>query len=336
VLSNKNKYLEKNIDSRPNNLINFIKNAIKVDAVIFTGGGIIQDRTSLLNIIFHTTRIFITKLLNKKILLYSVGVEKLKFPTSVYLTKAALRMCDLIILRDKQSLDILIKLGLDKSKLILGCDLALRHISYEKQSKDFKKNQIVVSLMHNLKYPKYIPVSIYIRYLNIVGLPARLRNFIDDFSIFVIKMIEKNYKIIFIPFAVDKDVKIANYLEKKIKNENFIIYEEELTLTKIKDIFNSSQILVGMRLHSIILSYCYNLPFLALPYSSKIENFLDNNDLSDYKIDLPNFNSEELIKKIALIQNEYDDYQEKLLINKKKYSQELKNMETELIKFINL
>ena len=138
-------------------------------------------------------------------------------------------------------------------------------------------------------------------------------------------MIEKNYKIIFIPFAVDKDVKIANYLEKKIKNENFIIYEEELTLTKIKDIFNSSQILVGMRLHSIILSYCYNLPFLALPYSSKIENFLDNNDLSDYKIDLPNFNSEELIKKpVALIENEYDDYQEKLLINKTKYSQELK------------
>ena len=63
---------------------------------------------------------------------------------------------------------------------------------------------------------------------------------------------------------------------------------------------------------------------------------MDNNDLSDYKIDLPNFNSEELIKKIALIENEYDDYQEKLLINKTKYSQELKNMETELIKFINL
>ena len=70
MLSNKNKYLEKNIDSRTNNLINFIKNAIKVDAVIFTGGGIIQDRTSLLMIIFLSIKFYNHKNESKGLLIF--------------------------------------------------------------------------------------------------------------------------------------------------------------------------------------------------------------------------------------------------------------------------
>jgi polysaccharide pyruvyl transferase WcaK-like protein len=336
VLSNKKTYLEKNIESKPNTLLNFFKNTLESDAVIFTGGGIIQDRTSLLNVVFHVSRIFITKILKKKILLYAIGVEKLKFPVSVFMIKSALKRCDLIILRDKQSLDLLLDLGLNKDRLIVGCDLALNNICFKKQTKDSKENQIVISLMHNLNYPKYIPVSLYINYINFVGLPKNLNNFIDEFCVFITKMIEINYKIIFIPFSYNKDLKLANYIEKKIKNKNFIIYKELLTLDKIREIYSKSLMLIGMRLHSIILSYCFNTPFIALPYSSKIENFLENNDLIDYKVDFSNFKSDELIKKITFIQNEYDAVQEKLLINKKHYSHELMNMENQLKKFLDL
>ena len=89
-------------------------------------------------------------------------------------------------------------------------------------------------------------------------------------------MQEKGYEIIAIPFEQlrDNDEQYLNTIKDKVQNKNlFHVQKYSLDINKIFDLYVNANLVIGMRLHSIILAHKFNKPFIALSYSEKVSGF---------------------------------------------------------------
>jgi polysaccharide pyruvyl transferase CsaB len=87
------------------------------DVLVFGGGGLLQDATSLLSLKYYTHLIHTAKKLGKKVALLGQGIG----PVNSYLGKraaaGALALCDLVCVRDAQSLQTARSLGANRAEL---------------------------------------------------------------------------------------------------------------------------------------------------------------------------------------------------------------------------
>ncbi len=109
------------IERRDQNAL--VKNLEDADALVFAGGGLLQDSTSLFSLKYYTGLIQTAKSKGKKVVLLAQGIG----PITSFLGKrnaaSALGMCDLITVRDQTSLSVLRSLGYKKPVEVTG-DLA--------------------------------------------------------------------------------------------------------------------------------------------------------------------------------------------------------------------
>ncbi|HLO98659.1 MAG TPA: polysaccharide pyruvyl transferase CsaB [Fimbriimonas sp.] len=94
------------------------------DALVFPGGSIFQDVTSVKSTIYYAGLIKMAKKHNKKVLLLNQGVGPLNTWMGKNQTRNAMSLADLIVVRDPGSLKTLQSIGVDK-KIHVGADSAL-------------------------------------------------------------------------------------------------------------------------------------------------------------------------------------------------------------------
>lgn len=89
--------------------------AIRASDVFLSGGGsLIQDVTSLRNVVYYTGLIRMARLLRKPVMIYAQGVGPLRKPISQKLARAAFQRASRITLRDPDSKALLEKIGVKK------------------------------------------------------------------------------------------------------------------------------------------------------------------------------------------------------------------------------
>ena len=102
-----------------------VEAAIKeCDALVFPGGSIFQDVTSVKSTIYYTGLIKMAKKHNKRVLLLNQGVGPLTTWIGRGQAKMAMDLADLIVVRDPGSMQTLKELGVQK-KIHIGADSAL-------------------------------------------------------------------------------------------------------------------------------------------------------------------------------------------------------------------
>jgi polysaccharide pyruvyl transferase CsaB len=94
------------------------------DALVFPGGSIFQDVTSVKSTIYYAGLIKMAKKHKKKVLLLNQGVGPLNSWIGKNQTRTAMAMADLIVVRDPGSLKTLQSIGVEK-KIHVGADSAL-------------------------------------------------------------------------------------------------------------------------------------------------------------------------------------------------------------------
>ncbi|MBU2474906.1 MAG: polysaccharide pyruvyl transferase family protein [Nanoarchaeota archaeon] len=320
----KTKKLLKDLDIRKLKIINVkhnlnvIKVIKKSDIFICGGGGIIQDQTSIFNLPFFLSKVFLAKFFKKTIMFYGIGVGPLKSRLSRLLTKIGLNFAEIITVRDNKSKKILINCGVKEKIINVTADPAIsikkslkKEISLLTLNKKINSEKLimVICLRHWFDTYRFMPVKL-VKALDFQTKKDKKKyeNFINEISKFLNYCNEKlKYQLIFLPFWINRDNKVhRNIIDKLDNKKDIYLLNKEYSPSQTKGIIQKADFVLGMRLHSLILATTSKTPFIAINYSQKVRNYLKMLFSKDSLVDKisvnpENFSSEELIEKLNFI-----------------------------------
>lgn len=242
-----------------------IKKEMKASKMLLFGGGsLLQDVTSCKSILYYLAVIFLAQRCKMKTMLYANGVGPITKKWSRRLAKMILNRVDLITLRDDKS-DIELKnLGVNRPKIIITADPAFTIGAYPSLSGRYLTN--IAGVPDNTK-------------LCVVSIRDWMHsapNFTDDLAKLLDDMIETHSLYpLFVPLQYPADLAISRSVIEKMHHNAFII-NRELSVPEMFSVLCEAQIIIGMRLHSLIYATTLEIPAMALVYDPKVSAFMES------------------------------------------------------------
>ncbi|HWQ45436.1 MAG TPA: polysaccharide pyruvyl transferase family protein, partial [Longilinea sp.] len=259
---------------------------------ILGGGGIFYDyygvdKNKLLTreqggIPLYSGSTIIARLLNKPVMIYAAGAGPLLTADGKEMTRIAFDCADVIAVRDSGSKALITALGLAAEKIRVTTDPA--YLLPEIPASAVEELQVKFKLKdaHPL-------VGVALREWDLANSPVdwvdivreALDNFVDKY----------HATLVFIPFhattAETSDTKFMHRFVNKMRNKkSAVILPEKLSAQEKSGLIGTCDLVLGMRLHSIIFSIKNEVPFVALEYDPKVTQALQDSKLSAYGVAL--------------------------------------------------
>ncbi len=254
------------------------------DIVLLGGGGLFTDEKPRAVWIWFVQYIWF-RIFNKKLICISQSVGPLKSKLARRLTAAVFKRALLVTVRDSQSELLLKSLGVKNIHLM--ADPAFG-IGYDQEKSITRQKQVVLSLRPWING-------------NSKEISGQVAGMIDY-------LWEKHrLKTVFIPFQTDLDDDRVSYREvaDRLVNPEAMTLKTVQDFSQVLEIISRSELVIGMRLHSIIFSILAVTPFIALSYSQKVKSFLQTINLGEYCLDYESFNLTALEKSFLKTQTNY-------------------------------
>ncbi|KGG80515.1 CsaB protein [Caloranaerobacter azorensis H53214] len=265
VLSNNPSSTQKTYDVKAINRFNIIDILLEmrnIDMLVSGGGSLLQDVTSTRSIIYYLFIIFLAKLFRKPVMIYANGIGPINKRLNRFLTKIILNKVDMITLRDSNSKETLKNIGVNIDNIFVTADPVFTlEASNEKRVKEiFIKEGI----------PQCKPlIGLAVReWKNSEKLKETLAKTLDFLS--------NNYgmKFLLIPMHYPEDLKISQEI-KENTNADCYILKNSYNVEDIMGIIKYLDMIIAMRLHSLIYAATQAVPMVGLIYDPKVEGFLD-------------------------------------------------------------
>ncbi len=233
------------------------------DVLISGGGSLLQDVTSGRSIIYYLGIMMIGIFLKKKVFIYSQGIGPINRRLNRLMVRWVLNRVDCITVRDEKSKKELEDLGvcvppihvtadpvitLPKGDLSVGRQI----LEAEGLCEDFDKPLIGFALRGWQKNEKF-------------------RQAICKAADSLIHQYDAN--IVFIPFHYGEDMHILEEIEKEMENKAIFI-KNRYDVQTLLGIVGNLDLLIGVRLHSLIFAAIMNTPMIAVSYDPKIDSFM--------------------------------------------------------------
>jgi polysaccharide pyruvyl transferase WcaK-like protein len=277
------------------------------DLIVFAGGNIIKElyseyggyKNATLDKINWLTKF--AAFFNKPIFYEQIGIGPLKSKESIDLAKKILSRATTITVRDKTSIDHIENNQLVKTYKFIP-DIAF--------SMDINSKIRTINSVDDLEY---IGINLCRNIENNNNWNLIITELAK--AMVEIKVLNKNIKFIGIPmqsnFDGNNDVLALNEL-KSITDTDNIAFEilSPLNHQEVHTILDTTQIIIGARLHLLIMSTLKTVPFVPLEYDEKILGFMKNINLTKMLIPInKQFESKDITKSIIDITTNYSELQ---------------------------
>ncbi len=249
-------------------IINMMKRS---NLFVYGGGTLIQESTSTKSLLYYLGTLYLARLFGQKTMLYANGVKLLQKKFNILVTKSVLNKIDLITLRENQSLTQLKKLGITKPTITITADPAVTtYPCSPSRAKEILKKE-GISSSHSL-------LGICVREWK--GYEKKCSREIALFA----DMLFKKYGLItvFIPMQrkyIDDSI-LSLHISRLMESPSYIL-SEYYSAEEVMGIINQLDLLLGMRLHSLIFATCCEVPSIAIEYEPKVRGFMDYIQLSN-------------------------------------------------------
>ena len=258
------------------NLFKIRKEMKKTKMLLFGGGSLLQDITSSKSIMYYLTIIRLAQKCGLKTMLYANGIGPVSKKIDRLLATRILNKVDVITLRDDKSDEELKSLGVTKPKVIITADPAFTIDTDNTSSGKFFTN--IAGVPDGRK-------------LCIVSIRTWKNSspyFNSDLARLCDYMVE-NHGIypLFVPMQYPEDTEISKNVMSLMKNDSYII-SRELSVPEMFSVLNEAEILIGMRLHSLIYATTLAIPAMPLCYDPKISAFMESLNQPD-RVDVETF-----------------------------------------------
>ena len=251
-----------NVDSRRRfNLFMVIRSLKDAKMLINGGGSLIQDATSSQSLYYYLWVMHMAKKLGLKVYMYANGIGPIKSRNAKLVSKIV-NKADLITLRDRISAEELERLGVTRPEIQITADPAIiLKPASAATDKIFEAEKIPA----NKKY---------------IGISVRSWSKSDDkFSSKIAELADYAYEKyglvpVFIPMRYPVDAKCSEAVVSAMKNKAYII-QDKYSVTDTIAIVQKMELVIGMRLHTLIYAASGGVPLIGLIYDPKNKGFMD-------------------------------------------------------------
>ncbi|WP_054739447.1 polysaccharide pyruvyl transferase CsaB [Cellulosilyticum ruminicola] len=255
--------------------IKTVAKVIKQSDILISGGGsLLQDVTSSKTIPYYLAIVKIAQFYKKKVVFYSQGIGPVNKSFSKTLMKMIINKVDGIYVREPGSKALLQEIGIKKP-----VEVSIDPVIGINLGREVKETKGAVQKP---------AVGIYLRpWQNEV----HDENLLESMKEGLGELIAKGYKLYFIPMHYNQDREISKKLQDKLvqsglgKASDIEVVDKMLSIEEVLDYTASFDMIIGMRLHSLIMAAAEKVPMMALSYDPKVTGFMKEIEQADYCID---------------------------------------------------
>ena len=244
---------ELRIDATPRWDAKAVRHAIgRADVLISGGGGLLQNATSLRSLVYYAGIIRAASRANRKAMIFAQSIGPLDFWGKT-VVKECCKGVAAATVRDARSAELLGSLLADVN-VERTADPVFLYDAPDEQ----------VDLSAEGLGPQSDPLVIFsVRKAN--GLKDRLdilARAADRFAQ------AHDARVAFLPLGGAPDAEVSTLIIRKCKTAPVLL--PECSLARAANVIRGAKVVVGMRLHALILAARYAVPFLAVPYDPKV------------------------------------------------------------------
>lgn len=243
-----------------NRFMELIRAIKESDVVISGGGSILQDVTSSRSLLYYLAIIWLAKKLGKKVMFYGNGFGPITKVYNKKLVKYIINQVDVITVRDFQSKEAMKALGI-RHEIQVTAD-----VTFAMAPLCRKSGRNILSDEGLVPDKKIIGISVrpWRGMENYKRIIANTADYLQHL----------NYQVLFIPMQYPHDQKLSVEITNLMKNKAYVLsrqYEPEEVLSVISEL----DLLIGMRLHSLVFAAIARVPMVGIEYDDKIKSFLE-------------------------------------------------------------
>lgn len=252
-----------------------IKNA---DVLIVGGGGIIQDSTSVGNLLFHLSRPLMAGLMGVPVYYFALGVGPLNRLLSRKLTSWILKKGEYLTVRDEMSSDLLISLGINPSLIEVTADPAvtLEFAQFIEETAEFQK------IKHHRKQKLLIglslrPIPDQSSWVALQPGKGKKTTWFQEEMVQAAERLLEHFdgQIVFFSMHPEQDDALGKLLKEKLSHpERILIITGDKSPNQMLSLINQVDLMIGMRLHALIFASRSGIPIIGLGYDPKVTGFM--------------------------------------------------------------
>ncbi|MBQ3379329.1 MAG: polysaccharide pyruvyl transferase CsaB [Clostridia bacterium] len=273
VLSNMSMKLrnEKDIDFFDRfNIISVIRTLKHSETLIYGGGNLIQDVTSTKSLIYYVSVLFCAQIMGAKTMLYSNGVGPVNKKFNRYIVKKIVNNVDVITLRESISHAFLNEIGVTKPDIYETADITL--------TIDPPAPERIDEILRAENIPpedKFVCVSVRNWKNNPASFEGDLARALDEIYA------QRGFRALFIPFHEPFDRDISKRV-MALMNTDALVLSGKYNAQDIIGVISRSELVLGMRLHSLIFGTAAGVRLCGIVYDEKVRGFLDSVHVPDF------------------------------------------------------
>ncbi len=242
------------------------------DAFVLGGGGLFQDSTGRGSVIYYGGLLAMAAAARKPSAIFCQGYGPVTGGFGRWLTRQAFRLPKIITIRDEESVEDLRQLGIPSERIHLAADPALLMkplpvgemrplMEAEGLLQELGRSELPDGRLSEAGPLVVVTVRPWPD-LPLQALAEALAKFRQT----------TRARYLLLPFQPERDLEPSRHLASLLQGEAKVI-ERELTPKAITGILACSDMVIGMRLHSLILATVENPPLFGLSYDPKVERF---------------------------------------------------------------
>ena len=235
----------------------------RCDLLLSGGGSLLQDATSGRSILYYLFILRLAQLLGKKTFIYSQGIGPIHSPRNRRLTAHVLRRTSGIVVRDQASRDLLLSIGVPEALVQVTADPVIRV-----KKADTALGLEILAREGCPRNPDKLTVGWAIKSRRTS--PA----FLAEVERSILWLREAyGADAVLIPFFQSEDVGVCESVAALLDGQAGCLRQKYLS-EEMLSIIGCMDVLVGVRLHSLIYAAVMGVPMLGISYDPKVDSFL--------------------------------------------------------------
>lgn len=239
-----------------------LKRIKEYDLLLMGGGSLLQDATSPRSVVYYLGIVLVAKMFKKPVVFYAQGVGPIRQTFSKKLIHMIVNRVNVITVRDYESGEDLKQFGVTKAPIIVTADPA---VTIPPESIDLTIGRDILSALQ-VSLTKTIAISVrtWKKELHYKSVLAQVA---DHYA-------SQGWNILFLPMQYPADLAPSQEIMSMMKHKASLI-DKPINFKEIMSIIGNVELVLGMRLHSIILAAVMSVPFVGVSYDPKIERFIE-------------------------------------------------------------
>lgn len=226
------------------------------DALISGGGSLLQDATSTRSLLYYLAIIRLAEHMGKKVFLLANGIGPVRRPYTRALVNRAVQDVQFITLRDPESMIELQNMGVHRDDLTVTADPVYLLEPGDASVATAALDQAGIGIS------PFLAVSIR---------PWKNNNALENKLASICDEVFHRYglKVLFVPMQLGVDDAMAKRVIRKMETQGYL-----LNLSRGRDIMTvlgRSQLVLSMRLHSLIFAANMSIPAVGISYDPKLD-----------------------------------------------------------------